>query len=1356
MSSPTPTDPLSEKTEMPIFDTPTPPPPKQTSADEHPKVDIALQVLFIVLKLIMFIAGVVNINDCPQQPMVPIYLIVAGLLGVSIKLIHGVNNKVEIKVITIMVQALIVIEFIWMIIGCYFIFSIYQPNYSPYFGRMYCERHRGRERAADGFGLSKKASSTKMGTSEEHTRDKPFQETFFEGPTAAEFMNCKVAGCVFCAGAHVGIIKSNVIFASDVKNFSTMEVTVKEIDDELRKIDEKYNNSDRGNRNDTYLEQLLREFDSLGINCEDEDVVTNTLKVISMYRKTLSQVQECKSVITKVKVENLELKKQINALEKKLSDESIVINDLQKKSVLTRIDQDQLRSDKKKLHGDLKSLRKVIENKENFWENRLKQLSIENSTLRDQIEKNIGNYRSQNDVIASAISRPSEIRTSNNKLKLVMDKIETSSNASDSPSSNLSSLSGLTGFEEELYHIKSLHSKTQPFFMDSFNNNHYNEHNVSAINEKYKNDLCNIERRIELANHERFDKLLKHNLQLEAELSACKKRILSTKDTVASKQQVEYELELKVSEINRLRNRSDHLEALHNTLKLKYEEIKLDLEMKSTSVAGLKNKIVDLHVETQTLNLNKMKLSNDLHIMHNNFNSLKKSEAWYKEQLHISRSQKSVLARELTQIRSTLTSKEHELKTRSSECLRLNNLLEEAHNRSSKPETENNKASYDHTIQSLTTELIALKKAVETQQAAFDHATKENTDLQLRNTQLMKDSEDKDSLIANLENDRKDLSNKLEILELKLKDVSDLVLKMVTDKSEIEVALVEARREKGDVESAINVIRTDFSKFVDRFNNTKAELFSSNCINERLKEEKGELEQANRKLANDLKRLSNIESRYVIERERVLALEKFVEELQSCEKNLKDEGVKRLQEFDAFKQKFVEVQRVKELLQSENLQLREQITKKDKQTLVLRSLKQRLKHIESRCKNLHSQNLADEEEISALKTNTHFKVEDESECVKNLRALCRAKDLEIKEKREQYERNYRTLLRKVKENVRGRNTAEKRCLYIQERHNSSVAELNSCKLQAASLNIDFVNLQTECRHLKDSLANTNIEVTRLNKEIQEYKMNDSSFKDTIAQLEDKIVTCKNQLREKQKLIEELKADLNNKDVVYNRLEHETQQALIKIADLGASKNELESLLQHETNVQKELSESYHLEQRRYAECALQIEETRLLLQQAQTQNDFLLEEVKNLSKDYDRKSNELTEVLEQKTLLEIKSKKEENVVYYLQSDLDTLKRDKNFLQRLCNDLKFALTTTKNQSDVLKKHVKALSMEYSSLPNFLNTPSPRQFDETYITELLQQSDAADQPLNNLQASLNLLKNEMATLRRQVVESFNFKV
>ncbi|KAF5301297.1 hypothetical protein FQR65_LT08916 [Abscondita terminalis] len=138
MSSPTPSDPLSDKKEMPIFDTPT---PKPEIINEHYKVNVALQVLFIVLKVIMFIAGVVNVHDCPQQPMVPIYLIVAGLMGVSIKLVHGVNTKMEIKIISIVVQILRVIEFIWMIIGCYFIFSIYKPNYSPYFGSLYCERH---------------------------------------------------------------------------------------------------------------------------------------------------------------------------------------------------------------------------------------------------------------------------------------------------------------------------------------------------------------------------------------------------------------------------------------------------------------------------------------------------------------------------------------------------------------------------------------------------------------------------------------------------------------------------------------------------------------------------------------------------------------------------------------------------------------------------------------------------------------------------------------------------------------------------------------------------------------------------------------------------------------------------------------------------------------------------------------------------------------------------------------------------------------------------------------------------------------------------------------------------------------
>lgn len=139
MQSPTNSDLLPEKG-MPIFDEPVKRQQRQ-SYNGYSKLSIVLQVTFLIFKIIMFIVGIVNVNDCPQQPMVQIYLIIAGILGVVTKLVYMINLKCEIKAVYILIHFLRLIEFFWMIIGCYFIFSIYQPNYSPYFDRKYCDRH---------------------------------------------------------------------------------------------------------------------------------------------------------------------------------------------------------------------------------------------------------------------------------------------------------------------------------------------------------------------------------------------------------------------------------------------------------------------------------------------------------------------------------------------------------------------------------------------------------------------------------------------------------------------------------------------------------------------------------------------------------------------------------------------------------------------------------------------------------------------------------------------------------------------------------------------------------------------------------------------------------------------------------------------------------------------------------------------------------------------------------------------------------------------------------------------------------------------------------------------------------------
>ncbi|KAF5286695.1 hypothetical protein FQA39_LY16178 [Lamprigera yunnana] len=115
MSSPTPLDPLNEKSEIPISDSP--PAQVQAQTKQRNYKDIVLQSLFIILKIIMFVTGVLNVNDCPQQPMVPVYLIISGLLGVGIKLVHIINTKLEVKVIEWLVHILRCIEFIWMLIA---------------------------------------------------------------------------------------------------------------------------------------------------------------------------------------------------------------------------------------------------------------------------------------------------------------------------------------------------------------------------------------------------------------------------------------------------------------------------------------------------------------------------------------------------------------------------------------------------------------------------------------------------------------------------------------------------------------------------------------------------------------------------------------------------------------------------------------------------------------------------------------------------------------------------------------------------------------------------------------------------------------------------------------------------------------------------------------------------------------------------------------------------------------------------------------------------------------------------------------------------------------------------------------
>uniref|UniRef100_A0A1Y1MCG8 Uncharacterized protein n=1 Tax=Photinus pyralis TaxID=7054 RepID=A0A1Y1MCG8_PHOPY len=107
---------------------------------QKPAVSTGL-IVFLILNIVMFCVGVATTKDCPIKPIIPIYLAVAGALGIVTKILPIVNMKFfNNTLIERVVYALFIIEFIWMILGSVWIYSIYEPPYKPITDQPHCNK----------------------------------------------------------------------------------------------------------------------------------------------------------------------------------------------------------------------------------------------------------------------------------------------------------------------------------------------------------------------------------------------------------------------------------------------------------------------------------------------------------------------------------------------------------------------------------------------------------------------------------------------------------------------------------------------------------------------------------------------------------------------------------------------------------------------------------------------------------------------------------------------------------------------------------------------------------------------------------------------------------------------------------------------------------------------------------------------------------------------------------------------------------------------------------------------------------------------------------------------------------------
>lgn len=417
--------------------------------------------------------------------------------------------------------------------------------------------------------------------------------------------------------------------------------------------------------------------------------------------------------------------------------------------------------------------------------------------------------------------------------------VDICSNISDSTSegnSNFSSLSGLTGYEEELQNLKYFLKDANIIKLNddaSTNANHQSDGKILSSSKLYN----------------KFETLLQSNAKLENEITMANtqiEKLLGTKNNDCNIKSVELlqEYGKVIYDNNKVKSELAQWIVEASNCKRELEELKIEIQTKTYSITGLKAKIVELYMEIQFLTHANLKLKNSNRDFINELHSYEKLEAWYKVELNQSRAQKFEAFKSISQLKTILTEKELLISNRSNALCKLKNLYEALQSTNDElnkkiSEVDNFKphggcitnrtslAMNELTIQSLTDELSSIKNVIKDQQFAFEQINKENLHLISQSTKFEIILNEKDILISNLENAKSELKNKLEIVTERLKDSQELILKLTNDNSHLTLALNSANQEKAEVQATIEDLRANFTKFINNYQRLKDEACES-------------------------------------------------------------------------------------------------------------------------------------------------------------------------------------------------------------------------------------------------------------------------------------------------------------------------------------------------------------------------------------------------------------------------------------------------------------------------------------------------------------------------------------------------
>ncbi|XP_063931050.1 myosin-11-like [Zophobas morio] len=431
-----------------------------------------------------------------------------------------------------------------------------------------------------------------------------------------------------------------------------------------------------------------------------------------------------------------------------------------------------------------------------------------------------------------------------------------------------------------------------------------------------------------------------------------------------------------------------------------------------------------------------------------------------------------------------------------------------------------------------------------------------------------------------------------------------------------------------------------------------------------------------------------------------------------------------------------------------------------------RNILSKILRLVERCKMLEKKT---EDNSEMLKLNAidgkHDKNSIFNEEIRRLHVKLEVKTQEEKEKRKKYERNYRTLLRKVKEHMKGRKFAEKRNDYLQELHSTLSSERNTLCLQLDLKRSELKELQDRVERYSSANEKLKSVVSKLENQFANFTSRCKC--DELEKIESSYIQLERSLKECENHKNASIAELKLKEERFDILHKENKRLLTENSSLCARVLDLESELTKIKSCEAQLRNELVFVQNSISTTRADNAELNSQLDEITKNHIQLQQEVEQLKSCLQRKSEEISEFklrkeqtmrkwTETETNMQNLVTTLKNEVYNFKGEIHLLKNEKLFLQRLCNDLNVALKTHVSQNKLLKKCVERACEEREQIGNdtdiLSSFPSPIKCDDSYIEKLLQESTTPiqDKPYCDIQECLNTLRKEILCLQKQIVE------